>query len=214
MVQLDRLFSNVAVELCRKQAALFYILHDNLVGPGVPPHTSYRVQIERIAAAATPSIPIVRLSVELDQKGAAPRGNTFFGNAAKEIDRIASNCDGMRWWITEEGLVEPTSNLSDFDATAGSLMATHFKNGRLNSEALEAIAKELDARQFSLLDALRSSDRKKVADYNQHHPQKALKTFQQAIGHRPDGPRGVRRALYVARDRYRRSKDQPSDPLF
>ena len=105
--------------------------------------------------------------------------------------------------------VEPTSNLSDFDATAGSLMVEHFKDGHLRRGGLEAIAKALDEKHFPLLDVLRPTSRKKVAEYNQRHPNKALKTFQQAIAHRLDGRRAVQRTLYVARERYIRSKNQP-----
>jgi hypothetical protein len=44
----------------------------------------------------------------------------------------------MWWWIDEKGLVmdrlEPQSNLSDFDMTAGRLMVEHLQNGRLEKD--------------------------------------------------------------------------------
>src|SRR5271170_1389486 len=151
--QLERLYSYIVAERCLKEAALHYLRVDNLVTVAIPPNTSYFAQIEIIASSASLPIPVESLSTELEQKGIFPRGNTLFGNAANCIDRIASNCDGMRWWITEKGLVvdrlEPISNLSDFDVAAGGLMLEHFKNGRLPKGSLEAIAQILDEQQFS-----------------------------------------------------------------
>ena len=99
--QLERLFSCIVAERCLREAALHYPLVDNPVSVSIPPNTSYLAQIEIIASSASLPIPIESLSAELEQKGTSSRGNTFFGNAANYIDQIASNCDGMRWWITD-----------------------------------------------------------------------------------------------------------------
>jgi hypothetical protein len=205
---LDNEFTNVVSNKCTKQAALAYILHDNPVYLQVSSNSSYRVQIQAIADAARPSIPIASLSAELERIG-SPRGKTFTGNAAKCIDEIASNFDGMQWWIEEKGLVmdrlEPQSNLSHFDMTAGKLMFEHFQNGRLQKGGLEAIAKVLDEKGYFLVDALQPSYRKMVVRFNQEHPARALKTFEKAVKH-PIGRRGVQRRLYVALDRYMKSQ--------
>jgi hypothetical protein len=122
----------------------------------------------------------------------------------------------MRWWIDEKGLVmdrlEPQSNLSDFDMTAGKLMAEHVQNGRLQKGWLEAIAKALDGKKYSLLDALQPYHRKTVAEFNQKHYAKALKTFEKAVENRIIGRRGVQRRLYVARDRYMESQIRAKFP--
>jgi hypothetical protein len=205
---LNNEFTNIASNKCTKQAALTHILHGNPVYLEVPPDSPYRAQIEAIANAALPPIPVASLSAELERRG-SPRGNTFAGKAAKYIDRIASNFDGMWWWIDEEGLVmdrlEPQSNLSDFDMTAGRLMVEHLQNGRLEKGGLEAVAKALDEKKYPLLSILQRSHQKKVAKFNQHHPTMALKTFEKAVEHRVVGRRGVQRRLYVAHDRYVKS---------
>ena len=195
-----------------REAALHYPLVDNPVSVSIPPNTSYLAQIEIIASSASLPIPIESLSTELEQKGISSRGNTFFGNAANYIDRIASNCDGMRWWITMQGLVvdrlEAVSNLSDFDVAAGRLMLEHFKNGRLPKESLAAIAQILDEQHFSLKSQVRESFWKKIAEYNQRYPKSAIKTFRRAVEYRPHGRTAVRKALYVARDRFLRSQNK------
>jgi hypothetical protein len=207
---LNNEFTNVASNKCTKQAALTYILHANPVYLQVPPYSPYRAQIQAIANAAHPPIPVASLSAELERSGSA-RGTTFAGKAAKYIDQIASNFDGMCWWIDESGLamdrLEPQSNLSDFDMTAGRLMFEHVQNGRLQKGWLEAVAKALDENKYPLLSALQPSHRRRVAKYNQEHPTIALKTFEKAVEHRV-GRRGVQRRLYGAHDRYMKSQNQ------
>jgi hypothetical protein len=103
--------------------------------------------------------------------------------------------------------LEPQSNLSDFDMTAGRLMVEHVQNGRLEKGGLEAVAKALDEKKYRLLSALQRSHRKKVAKHNQEYPAMALKTFEKAVEHRV-GRRGVQRRLYVAHDRYMKSQNR------
>jgi hypothetical protein len=208
---LNNEFTNIASNKCTQQAALTYVLHGNPVYLEVPPDSPYRAQIEAIANAALPPIPIVSLSTELEKKG-PPRGNTFTFKAAKCIDQIASNFDGMQWWIDEKGLVmdrlKPQSNLSDFDMTAGRLVFEHVQNDRLQKGWLEAVAKALDEKKYPLLINLQPSHRKTVAQFNQKHPAKALKIFEKAVKH-GIGRRGVQLRLYVARDRYMNSQNRP-----
>jgi hypothetical protein len=208
---LNNEFTNIASNKCTQQAALTYVLHGNPVYLEVPPDSPYRAQIEAIANAALPPIPIVSLSTELEKKG-PPRGNTFTYKAAKCIDQIASNFDGMQWWIDEKGLVmdrlKPQSNLSDFDMTAGRLVFEHVQNDRLQKGWLEAVAKALDEKKYPLLINLQPSHRKTVAQFNQKHPAKALKIFEKAVKH-GIGRRGVQLRLYVARDRYMNSQNRP-----
>jgi hypothetical protein len=73
---LDSQFTNIASNKCTKQAALTYILHGAPVFLAVAPHLPYRAQIQAIANAAVPRIPIVSLSAELERSG-SPKGNTF-----------------------------------------------------------------------------------------------------------------------------------------
>jgi hypothetical protein len=208
---LNNEFTSIASNKCTKQAALTYILHGNPVYLSVPPNSPYRAQIQAIANAVLPPIPVALLSAELERRG-PPRGNSFAGKAAKCIDQIASNIDGMQWWIDEKGLVmdhlEPQSNLSNFDMTAGRLMFEHVQNGRLQKGWLEEVAKALDEKKYPLLIALQPSHRKTVAKHNQEHPAMALKTFEKAVEHRI-GRRGVQRRLYVALDRYLKSQNRP-----
>jgi hypothetical protein len=147
-IQLENLFWCVDAKKCSREAALQYLLANNPVGVSIPQNTSYHAQTKIITARAKLPIPIDSLSTELELKGFAPRGNTRYGNAADCIDLIVSNCDGMRWWITEQGLVvdrlDPVSNLSLFDIAAGNLMLEHTKNGRLLKGSLAAIALKLD----------------------------------------------------------------------
>jgi hypothetical protein len=205
-------FTNIASNKCTKQAALTYILHGYRVNVRVPPHAPYRAQIEAIANAAHPPIPIVSLSTELEKKEGSPRGNSFVYSAATSIDYIASQFEGMHWWIDENGLVmdrlEPQSNLSDFDMIAGRLMVERLQNGHLKKGWLEAVAKALDEKKYRLLDALQPFHRNKVAKHNQEHPAVALKTFKKAVEHHI-GRRGVQRRLYLARDRYMKSQNLP-----
>jgi hypothetical protein len=208
---LDKGYTNIASNKCTKQAASTYILRDNPVDLQVPPNSPYRAQIQAIANAALLPIPVASLSAKLERSG-PPRGNTFADNAAKCIDQIASNFEGMQWWIDEKGLVmdrlEPESNLFDFDMTAGRLVREHVKNGRLQKGWLEAVAKALDEKKHLLLSALQPSHRKMVAQYNQKHPSRALKTFEKAVKDRV-GRRAVQLRLYVARDRYMESQNRP-----
>jgi hypothetical protein len=208
---LNNEFTNIASNKCTKQAALTYILRSNPVYLVVPPHSPYRAQVQAIANAAVPPIPVASLSTELERSG-PPRGGTFANKAAKCLDRIASQFDDMQWWIDEKGLVmdhlEPQSDLSDFDMAAGRLMFEHMQNGRLQKGGLEAVAKALDEKKYQLITALQPSHQKRIAKYNQEHPARALKTFEKAVD-RPIGRRGVQLRLYVARDRYMKSENRP-----
>jgi hypothetical protein len=125
---------------------------------------------------------------------------------------IASNLDGMRWWIEEKGLVmdrlEPQLNPSGFDMIVGKLLLEHTQNGRLQKGQLEAVAKALDEKKYRLLPVLQPSHREKVARYNQEHPTVALKTFEKAVNN-PISRHGVQLRFYVARDRYIEAQHRP-----
>src|SRR6201999_2457922 len=130
-------------------------------------------QIEQIAAAAPRPIAIESLPAELEA-GGAPRGDTYFGQAAALIDQIASQHENLRWWITDAGLnmafVQPASYLSAFDECAGKLMAELWQGNRLSEEAFLMIAETLDLKKFDLKENLQKGWRTKVARYNEEHP--------------------------------------------
>jgi hypothetical protein len=207
-IQLKNMYSCIAAEKCSRQATLRYALLENPVDVSVPPHTSYHTQIKLITAAASVPIAIESLSPDLSEQGESPRGNTAFGQAADYIDMVASNC-GLRWWVTEHGLVmahlEPSSYLSEFDKIAGKLTQQSFREGRLKIGHLEIIAKKLDEHGFSLKECVRPSYWKQIAEHNQHYPANAIKSFVDAIGHNRLGRRAVQKALYVAREKFLKS---------
>jgi hypothetical protein len=209
-VQLENLFDRVVAEQCAKEPALHYLLQDNPVCVQIPSNTSYLAQLEIVAASAFSPIPIESLSSELLKHGNPPRGDTVFTQAGAHIDQVASTCD-LRWWITDRGLVmdrlEPPLNLSRFYTVAGRLMVEHFLNGRLREKDLVIIAAKLDEQKFVLRDHVQPSLWEEIAAYNVANSRKAIKTFQQAVGHPRIGPRAVRRALYFARDKFLKSQN-------
>ncbi len=111
----------------------------------------------------------------------------------------------MYWWITDKGLImtriASDSEISAFDLFAGQLADQHFQDGRLHKDFLLTIAKALDQREFTLKDHLQPGRWKKIAIFNDEHPKAAIKSFEKAAQH-AQFTQGVRRRLYVARDRF------------
>lgn len=167
------------------------------------PHT-LRTLIEVLASSAQPPVRIESLPKEVDVLFLG-HGMTFFKYAAQVFDQVAENFPNMYWWISDKGLnmavVKPCSALSPFDELAGSLTAGYWKNGRLSSESLLAIARELDAQGFVPKDWLQPKWRKKIGQHNQRFSRKSVSSFEKAVGNSVF-VRGVRLRLYAARKKF------------
>jgi len=162
--------------------------------------------VEEIAKNASPPIAIESLCDELNHHRSI-RGITFFGWTGAQLEKITSNYPGMQWWISEKGLniaILPAENaqLSAFDQLAGRLTVEHWKEGKLSKDALHLIAKALDEVPFTLKAELQRAQWLPIAKYNRENSKKPIKTFLQAA-HNPRFVRGVRRRLYLARDRFK-----------
>jgi hypothetical protein len=181
--------------------------------PELPSGSTHRDALEQIAEGRfhIKSIP------ELLSERKSIRGRVFFGDAGRQIDQIVENyrARNMRWWMAKDGLVVDVvspkqSQLSKFDCVAGGLVVKNWVSGKLSKSALQEIAAELDSEGFPVRDQLQRAQQEEVADYNQKHAKRAIKTFTAAIRHR-HFVRYVRRRLYVARDRYQ-AANQPLPP--
>jgi hypothetical protein len=180
------------------------LLLNNLASISVPAPCTHRDVVEAIATRSQLPIKIASLSEELNRT-ALIRGKSIFGLAGDAIDKITVQYEGMRWWISKEGLniaiVPPTvPPLSRFDRLAGKLYVDKSKNGALSKELLMAIATKLDTAQFSLKRELQRAQWKTIALHNQTYSDRPIKTFKKAC--QPMFARYVRKRLYLARDRY------------
>lgn len=160
---------------------------NNVINYTAPANCTDRDVIEQIAKQATIQIPIESLPCELEQK-VHVRGMVCFGFPGKYFDQIARNYDQMQWWISKNGLnMEATAivRLSPFDALAGKLMfearPLRSTTGRLATEEYTRIAAELDTAGFRPQEYLEGKFRKQLADWNQKHPRKAVRTFHDAL---------------------------------
>jgi hypothetical protein len=161
--------------------------------------------VERIASRCQEPIAIQSLARDLSQTKLV-RGKVIFGLAGDEIDKIASQYEDLRWWISKEGLnmaiVPPAAaKLSEFDELAGKLYVDMSKDGKLSKDLLKMIAKKLDTAGFTLKKQLQPAQWTPIATYNQKYARKPIKTFEQACQHRLS-VRSIRKRLYVARERY------------
>ena len=192
-----------------KSAALRYFPVLNRVSMSLSRPCSPRDVVEHIASSAQVPVPVASLSEQLATDN-LPRGYTGLGPIGDLLDSIAESYDGMVWWISDDGLHmavrEPKSSvLRDFDEFAGRLTAAHSNNRHLSKAALLHIAEAIDAKGFMLKEQLQPTPRQMVAAYNQKYTHKPIKTFHAAAGH-PRFARHIRRRLYLARDRYEKSR--------
>ncbi|HEY1527016.1 MAG TPA: hypothetical protein VGH51_12325 [Candidatus Angelobacter sp.] len=160
---------------------------NNVISCTAPANCTDRDVIEQIAKQATIQIPIESLPSELEQR-VHVRGKVCFGFPGKYFDQIARNYDQMQWWVSRNGLnMEATAivRLSPFDALAGKLMfearPLRSTTGRLATEEYTRIAAELDMAGFRPQEYLEGKFRKQLADWNQKHPRKAVRTFHDAL---------------------------------
>lgn len=183
----------------------YNLILDNSVSLSVPAPSNDRLLVEEIARQSQKPIPIASLPDVLSQREFI-RGRVVFGSMGKAIDNVAINYEGMRWWISKEGLnmaiVPPAAaRLSRFDGFAGKLYVDKSKDGRISKEILVMITNELDAAGFLLKEQLQPAQWRAIAGYNQKNARQPIKTFTQACLHRVSG-RAVRRRMYVAREKY------------
>lgn len=174
---------------------------NNVISCTAPANCTDRDVIEQIARQASIQIPVESLPCELGQKTHV-RGMACFGFPGSYFDQIARNYDQMQWWVSKNGLnMEAAAivSLSPFDALAGKLMFAarplRGKTGRLPLEEYEKLAAQLDNAGFKPQEHLEGKFRKQLANWNQKHPRKAVRTFHDALSAKiPD--LDLRRAVY------------------
>jgi hypothetical protein len=185
---------------------------NNVINYTAPANCTDRDVIEQIAKQATIQIPIESLPCELEQK-VHVRGKVCFGFPGKYFDQIARNYDQMQWWVSKNGLnmeAATIARLSTFDALAGKLMfearPLRGTTGRLPAEEYKKIAAQVDEAGLKPQEHLEGKSRRQLADWNQKHPRKAVRTFQEALsGKSPslDLRRAVQRRLQRAESAWR-----------
>jgi hypothetical protein len=119
----------------------------------------------------------------------------------------------MQWWVSKNGLnmeAATIARLSTFDALAGKLMfearPLRGTTGRLPAEEYKKIAAQVDEAGLKPQEHLEGKSRRQLADWNQKHPRKAVRTFQEALsGKSPslDLRRAVQRRLQRAESAWR-----------
>ena len=136
------------------------------------------------------------------------RAKVIFGSAWDYLDEIALGYPNYYWWFSEKGLCmevlppEPP----DFYQLAGSLVSEariRLGTHRLPEQEYRNIAVQLS--KFPLLECLPAKSRQVLADWNQKHPIRAIKTFEAALESKQ--PRGIRRevlrCLYRAAQKFK-----------
>lgn len=184
------------------------------VSISMPSNSTHFDHIQEIAKSACPPFRVKFLSAKLKEYHSL-RGKVYFGGAARQIQQLMVNYPTLRWWVEADGLVideiAELGPISDFDRLAGSLTQECWKNGRLSEESLVAIAERLDQERFSLKDHLQPAQWKPIAKYNQKFPKNPIRTFCDAV-RQPRFVTSVRRRLYVARERFEKTR-RPAQPI-
>jgi hypothetical protein len=188
-----------------KGSELQHVINNDLVSTSVAAPCTLRDVVEHIASHAATPISIENLDDKLDSIRLSRPKVCSNQHATSLFDQIAQNFPTMFWWISDKGLnmvdIDPVYRLKEFDRVAGQLASKHWIKGRLSKESFLEIAKELDAKRFVLRDELQPEWRKKVSGHNQKAARKEINSFEKAaLDFR--FRRGVRRRLYVARERY------------
>jgi hypothetical protein len=185
---------------------------NNVINYTAPANCTDRDVVEQIAKQATIQIPIESLPCELEQR-VHVRGKVCIGFPGKYFDQIARNYDQMQWWVSKNGLnmeAATIARLSTFDALAGKLMfearPLRGTTGRLPAEEYKKIAAQVDEAGLKPQEHLEGKSRRQLADWNQKHPRKAVRTFQEALsGKSPslDLRRAVQKRLQRAESAWR-----------
>src|SRR3981081_3749176 len=125
---------------------------DNFISYTVSAPCSLSQVLTTICEKAKDPIRIELLSLQL-QTPVLSRARETFGSARNEIDKIARNYPGMKWWISEHGgltmdTVIPTTRPADFDEIAGRVqfeMRRQFpEQRRLSTDQYSQIAAQLE----------------------------------------------------------------------
>jgi hypothetical protein len=145
------------------------------------------------------------------------RGRVYFGHAGDQIQQILMNYPTLRWWMEAGGLVidEPAAEMGPldlFDSSAGELVISKWTEKGLPLAELVEIAKQLDAKGFELKACLQPAQWKPISDHNQKFARKAIRTFEAAAQDKRF-VRGIRKRLYLSRDRYRKAQ-RPVQPIL
>jgi len=170
------------------------------------PHT-HRALIRKIAKRCRQAVPIESLPDNLNRRFNS-RGRVVVGFPGDYFDQIARNYDRMWWWFSERGLnvksiVNTGVGISRFDELAGRLMfearPQRLSNGRLPPTVYKETAVILDNAHFKPLDYLTGKFRKRLADWNQKNPTRAIHTFEGLLKSKLWLPRrGILKRLYRA----------------
>ncbi len=192
------------------------VLQGNFVNLSMPAGSTHFDSLIEFGRSSNKPFPIKFLSEKLKDPQFI-RGRVYSGKLGDQIQGILLNYPYLRWWIEQDGLVVDEArcelgSLSDFDRFAGLLVIKHTKGDKLSTSALASIAVKLDTEGFLLKENLQPAQWKPISAYNQRHSKLAVKTFVDAVG-RPLFVRGVRRRLYLARDRYKKAL-RPAEPIF
>lgn len=190
------------------------LILENPISTSVPGPYSDLDVIKKVAADAHKPIPIDYLCSELgDEPKRLTRARVLFGYPGQYLDEIANDYSGLYWWLSDKGLrmeiLGGDGRLPSFDEMAGQLMidAKANSNGKyLKQPDYEAITSEIDKAGFLLREQLPKKYREELADWNQKHPNKTIKTFVDAVRAKlPLGlRRGVLRCLYYAEEKLRK----------
>jgi hypothetical protein len=194
------------------------LILNNVVSCSLAAPCTHRDVVKQIARQSWKYIPIEFLPTIL-QNSVHSRGRTFFGFPRDYFDKIACNYARMRWWVSELGLnmkviASTGPSVPEFDELAGRLMAEarsqRLSNGRLPLAEYNKIAVALDEAGFRLQNHLERAFRRKLADWNQKHPNQAIHTFYAALDATIALPvlsvlrRGVQKRLNRAESRWER----------
>jgi hypothetical protein len=165
------------------------LILNNVVSCSLTAPCNHRDVVEQIARRSRKNIPIeflpkiLRHTIHL-------RGRAIFGFPGNYFDKIACNYACMQWWVSERGLnmkaiASAGPSMPEFDELAGRLMSEarsqRLTNGRLPLGEYNKIAAALDRAGFKLQNHLEHAFRRKLADWNQKHPNLAIHTFYEAL---------------------------------
>jgi hypothetical protein len=181
------------------------VLLENHVSASMPAGSTYFDALTLIARSSGKPIPVKFLSEKL-KKLKIPRGGTYFGEIANDIEAIVVNNPPLRWWLTEQGLVvdevpSELDSLSAFDRLVGPLSVQLAQNIILPESAVCLISQKLDAEGFKLKDHLQPKEWEAVVAHNLKRTGRQIGSFESAVMN-SRFVRLVRRSIYRARDRY------------
>jgi|HubBroStandDraft_1064217.scaffolds.fasta_scaffold14327_3 hypothetical protein len=213
-------FRRESLNVAASRKLLRDLILDNSVSVSISAPYSLRDMVQRIASGAQRPIPIDYLCSELSEP-VHTRGGVAFGSPGKYFDQFAQNYPDLHWWLSDKGLrmeiVGGNERVPSFDALAGHLMsqARSTRDPKyLSLNDYLVIAEELDKAGFLLREHLQGKYREVLAQWNQRHSGRTIKTFRDAIQAKQPRElwRGVRRRLYYAELKFRNVTPQEICP--